>query len=99
MTDRTDTERKEAPMRHDEVLSGIAKVLGDVADVPAADVTPDARFGEDLGIDSLTLVELVVAIEDRFGQVIPDDDWSRFATVGDAVTHLTAPPSARGLTR
>jgi acyl carrier protein len=46
--------------------------------------------GGDLGIDSLTLVEIVVAVEDRFGLVIPDDDWSRFRKVGDLVTYLAA---------
>jgi acyl carrier protein len=86
-------------MRPDQALSGIEEVLGAVAHVPAADVTPEARLAEDLGIDSLTLVDVVVAVEDRFGQVIPDDDWSRFTTVGDVVTYLTAPASARGRSR
>jgi acyl carrier protein len=99
VTGDTDNDRRRALMRRDEVLSGIEEVLGAVANVPAADVTPEARFAEDLGIDSLTLVDVGVAIEDRFGQVIPDDDWSRFATVGDVVTHLTAPAFARGRTR
>jgi acyl carrier protein len=92
----THTDRKGTPMRHDEALTGIADVLGAVANIPAADVTPEAKFVEDLGIDSLTRVDVVVAVEDRFGQVIPDDDWARFTTVGDAVTHLMAPASARG---
>src|SRR5438132_2654817 len=42
----------------------------------------------DLGIDSLTLVEVVVAAEDRFGLVIADDEWSRFTTVGDIIAHI-----------
>ncbi len=36
----------------------------------------------------MTMVEVIVAAEDRFGEVIPDDDWARFATVGDVVDHL-----------
>jgi acyl carrier protein len=63
-------------------------VLGAVANVDAADVTPMARFDEDLGIDSLGLVDVIVAVEDRFALVIPDADWTRFTTVGDAITHL-----------
>ncbi len=47
-----------------------------------------ARFDEDLGIDSLGLVDVIVAVEDRFGLVIPDDDWTRFTTVGVAITHV-----------
>ena len=42
----------------------------------------------DLDIDSMTMLEVVVALEDRFGLLIPDDEWSRFSTVGDLVAHL-----------
>jgi acyl carrier protein len=75
-------------MRQDEVSAGLAEVLTDVARVDPAAVTPHARLADDLGIDSLTLVDVVVAAEDRFGLVIPDDDWARFETVGDAVAYL-----------
>jgi len=74
-------------MGQDDVLAALAEVLADVARVDPADVTPGARF-DDLGIDSLTMVDAVVALEDRFGLVIPDDEWARFETVGDAVAHL-----------
>ena len=49
---------------------------------------PEARLGNDLGIDSLTMVEVVVAAEDRFGLVIADDDWSRFVTAGDVIAYI-----------
>ena len=75
-------------MQQDTVLAGLTEVLRDVADVDPADVTPEARLGGDLGIDSLTLVEVVVAAEDRFGLVIADDDWARFVTVGDVMAHI-----------
>ena len=75
-------------VQQDGVLVGLAEVLTDVAGVDPAAVTPDARLADDLGIDSLTLVDVVVAAEDRFGVVIPDEDWARFVTVGDAVAHL-----------
>jgi acyl carrier protein len=74
-------------MTQDEVLAGLGEVLGTVARIDRSDVIPDARFG-DLGIDSLTMVDVVVAAEDRFGLIIPDDDWARFVTVGDAVDYL-----------
>jgi acyl carrier protein len=70
------------------VLQGLAQVLGDAAGVDPADVTPQARLGPDLGIDSLTLVEVVVAAEDRFGLLITDDDWSRFETAGDVIAYI-----------
>ena len=75
-------------MPPDTVLADLTQVLADVAGVDPADVTPEARFGHDLGIDSLTLVEVVVAAEDRFGLVIADDDWARFVTVGDVVAYI-----------
>jgi len=74
-------------MGRDDMLAALAELLADVARIDPADVTPRARF-DDLGIDSLTMVDAVVALEDRFGLVIPDDEWARFATVGDAVAHL-----------
>ena len=75
-------------MSPDDALARLAQVFSSVAGVDPADVTPDKTITEDLGIDSLTMVEAVVAAEDRFGMVIPDDDWARFHTVGDAVNYL-----------
>ena len=75
-------------MQQDTVLAGLTEVLSDVAGVNPADVTPEARFGADLGIDSLTLVEVIVAAEDRFGLMIADDDWSRFMTAGDVIRYI-----------
>ena len=75
-------------MQQDTVLAGLTEVLGDVAGVDPADVTPEATFGHDLGIDSLMLVEVVVAAEDRFGLVIADDDWSGFVTAGDVIAYI-----------
>ena len=75
-------------MQQDTVLANLTQVLGDAAGVDPADVTPEARLGDDLGIDSLTLVEVVVAAEDRFGLVIADDEWSRFVMVGDVIAYI-----------
>ena len=74
-------------MSPDEPLAGLAEILGTVAGVPLADVTADALFA-DLGVDSLAMVEVVVAAEDRFGLLIDDDHWTRFRTVGDAVCYI-----------
>jgi len=75
-------------VQQDGVLAGLTDVLADVARVDRSTVTVEARLADDLGIDSLSLVDVVVAAEDRFGLVIPDDDWARLETVGDAVAHL-----------
>lgn len=58
-----------------------------VAGISRADITPETSL-TDLGIDSLTMVEVVVAAEDRFGLLINDDDWPRFKTVLDATRYV-----------
>jgi acyl carrier protein len=46
-------------------------------------LTPDAKFEEDLGADSLTVMEITMAVEERFNLTLPDEEWERVATVGD----------------
>jgi acyl carrier protein len=77
-------------MSQTDLLPEIATVLSSVAGVDRATVTPEASFTHDLGIDSMTTVEVVVAAEDRFGVLIPDSEWSQFSTVGDLLAHLEA---------
>jgi len=74
-------------MSHDETLAGITEVLAAVASVDASDVAPEKTLAE-LGLDSMTALEVVVAAEDRFGLLIPDDEAARFRTVGDLVGYL-----------
>ncbi len=61
-------------MAPDELEDGLAEVLGTVAGIDRADIAPGKSFTEDLGIDSLTMAEIVIAAEDRFGVLVPDDD-------------------------
>ena len=75
-------------MKQDEVLAGLAEILGRVAKLDPAEVRPEQTFAADLGIDSVTMVDVVVAAEDRFGVLLLDDDWSRFTSVGDAVGYI-----------
>ena len=51
-------------------------------------VTPEASLIDDLGADSLDIVELVMAFEEEFGQEIPDEDTEKIRTVGDVVRYL-----------
>jgi acyl carrier protein len=53
-----------------------------------ADITPETSLAEDLGIESLTMMEVIMAAEDRFGLLIDDDDWPRFKTVLDAARYI-----------
>ncbi len=57
--------------------------------VSPEEVTPEASFIEDLGADSLDLVELIMAMEEEFGLEISDEDAEKIQTVQDAITYIT----------
>jgi acyl carrier protein len=71
-----------------DVLKGLAEIVNEIAGVPAADIVPTASFVDTLDIDSLTMVEIVVECEERFGVTIPDDEVKNLKTVGDAVAYI-----------
>jgi acyl carrier protein len=77
----------------DEILAGLAEILNEVADVDAADVTPDKTFTDDLDVDSLSMVEVAMAAEEKFGVKIPDEELPKLKTVGDAVSYIENNPS------
>ena len=56
--------------------------------VSESEVVPEAKFVDDLGADSLDLVELVMALEDEYGIEIPDEDAEKIVTVGDAIKYI-----------
>jgi acyl carrier protein len=68
----------------DEVKAIIKDLLG----ADDGKITPEARFREELEADSLDLVELIMAFEDKFGAEISDDDAQKITTVGDAVAYI-----------
>ncbi|MFW6203483.1 MAG: acyl carrier protein [Actinomycetota bacterium] len=72
----------------EEIRSGLAEIINEIAGVPAADVQLDKSFTDDLDIDSLSMVEVVVAAEEKFDVKIPDDEVKNLATVGDAVAYI-----------
>ena len=76
------------PASREEIVSGLAEVLEEVAGTPVDKVTSDAAFDKDLDVDSLTMVEVVVACEERFGVRIPDEALEGLRTVGDAVDYI-----------
>ena len=75
-------------MQQDDILVVLTGLLETVTQVDRAVVTPNKRLREDLGIDSLSLIDLAVATENAFGTIIPDEDLERFRTVGDVVDHI-----------
>jgi acyl carrier protein len=74
----------------EEIVAGLAEILEEVAGVKPADVSEEKSFTEDLDVDSLSMVEVVVAAEERFGVKIPDDQVQNLKTVGDAVSYITS---------
>ena len=66
----------------------VKKIVVDLLGVDDDRVVPAARFREDLEADSLDLVELIMAFEDKFGAEISDEDAQKITTVGDAVTYI-----------
>jgi acyl carrier protein len=75
-------------MSNEEILAGLREIVHEITGVPADRVVATASFTDDLDIDSLSMVEVVVAAEERFGVRIPDDDVKDLRTVGDAVTYI-----------
>ncbi len=72
----------------EEIRSDLAEIVNEVAGVDTADVQLDKAFVEDLDVDSLSMVEVVVAAEEKFGVSIPDEQVKNLKTVGDAVAFI-----------
>ncbi len=72
------------------VLEGIKEIVVEVAGIDASIIAMDKKFTDDLDVDSLSMVEVVVAAEEKFGVKIPDDEVTKMATVGDAVNFIVA---------
>ncbi len=75
-------------MARSDIVSGLAEILEEVAGVNPDDVTEEKSFTEDLDVDSLSMVEVVVAAEEKFDVKIPDDEVQNLKTVGDAVSYI-----------
>lgn len=78
-------------MTHEEILQKMQELVGEQFAMEPSEVTMETSFEEDLGADSVDLVELVMAMEEEFevGE-IQEDDLSGLKTVGDAVNYLVA---------
>jgi acyl carrier protein len=76
-------------MERDEIFDKVKGVIVDQLNVEEDDVTEEASFIDDLGADSLDIVELVMALEEEFGISIPDEQAEKIKTVGDAADFIT----------
>jgi acyl carrier protein len=77
-------------LSQDAVLAGIKEIVVEVAGIDASKISMDKKFTEDLDVDSLSMVEVVVAAEEKFGVKIPDEEVTKLATVGDAVNFIVS---------
>lgn len=66
----------------------VKEIIVEQLGVTADQVTPEAKFIEDLGADSLDVVELVMALEEKFGREIPDEQAEKLLTVGDVIKFI-----------
>lgn len=73
---------------HDQIPGKVKELIVQSLGVNASEITPDSSFIDDLGADSLDIVELVMLIEKEFGIEIPDEDAERIQTVGDAIQYI-----------
>ncbi|MHB1340250.1 MAG: acyl carrier protein [Coriobacteriia bacterium] len=77
-------------MENEEIFDKVKEVIVEQLNVEEDDVTTEASFIDDLGADSLDIVELVMALEESFGISIPDEEAEGIKTVGDAVSYIVA---------
>ena len=75
-----------------EIEKKIANILTEKLGIAESEITPDANFVRDLGIDSLDYAELVMDFEQTFDIKIPDDDADKMQTIGQAVKYIEAKP-------
>ena len=74
-------------MKKEEVLSRLKEIIVDRLDVEEDQIVPEASLVEDLGADSLDIVELIMGIEEEFDIEIPDEDAEKLTSVGEATNY------------
>jgi acyl carrier protein len=74
----------------EDVLADLRKVISDVTGIPVDELDLEKSFTDDLDLDSLSVAEIVVAIDERLSIRIPDEDIKGLVTVADLLTYIVA---------
>ena len=75
-------------MSSEEIFNKVKEIIIEQLGVPESTITTEASFIDDLGADSLDIVELIMALEEEFDLEIPDSDAEKVVTVGDVVEYI-----------
>jgi len=76
-------------MNDQEILTKVAPIIADKLGIPQEQVVMDAHFINDLGADSLGLVDITMALEEEYGLEIPDEESSKLVTVGAMISYIS----------
>ena len=83
----------ESTYTSDEIRAEIKKLVGRVTEREPEEVPDNAHYLEELGVDSLMAIEVMIAMDRKFGIDIPDEEAEKIKTVGDAVTKIDTTPA------
>ncbi len=75
-------------MVEDEIQERVRKIIEEQLMVDASEITEEATFTDDLGADSLDIVEMIMELEDEFGIEVPDEEAEKLTTVGKAIEYI-----------
>src|SRR5690625_546670 len=82
------TRRRHMAHSEQEILAGLGEIVEEIVGTEPSEVTPEKSFVDDLDIDSLSMVEIAVAAQDKFGVEIPDDQLKDLKTVQDVINYI-----------
>ena len=88
MSEASPTPEQAAKPESGDIESRVKKLVAEALAVEEAKITPESRFVEDLGADSLDTVELVMALEEEFDCDIPDEEVEKITSVGEAISSI-----------
>jgi acyl carrier protein len=82
-------------MREDEIYAAVREVLAEELQIDAATIKPETSLRRELGLDSLDIATVALALEERLGVDLPDDEFHQLETIGQAVTILASKMDGR----